>query len=187
MGMDEKKTRAVERQQAEIRTYLLPITYGNSAETFFVLLSQNQVVEVLGKRAIGQVPCAPSYVKGVISYQDALVPVVALEPLCGAPFHQAGGQVQQLVIVRTGAVDAETGASLKVAVIADRRLRMARFSAKMLAAGFTAQQAPAALESSGILKGYFSRQNNNIAVVDFHDLVTGLYHASGAKPSPQAD
>lgn len=187
MNMDQTNSKAVERQQAEIRTYLLPVTYGSSAETFFVLLSQNQVVEVLGGRMIGKIPCAPSYLKGVISYQDTLVPVIALEPLCGAPIHEAGGRVQQLVIVRTGAVDAETGASLKVAVIADRRLRMARFSAKMLAAGFTAQQAPAALESSGILKGYFSRQNNNIAVVDFHDLVTGLYDASGAKPSPQAD
>ena len=84
MSIDARSGAAAAKQQAEIRTYLLPVTLTSPAETFFVLLSQNQVVEVLGKRPIGKIPCAPPYLKGVISYQDSLVPVIALEQLCGA-------------------------------------------------------------------------------------------------------
>ena len=186
MGMDARSGATTAKQQAEIRTYLLPVTLSRPAETFFVLLSQNQVVEVLGKRPIGKVPCAPPYLKGVIAYQDTLVPVIALEQLCGAADHESGGEIPQLVIVRTGAVDPDTGAPLKVAVIAGRRLRMARFTAALLATGFNALPAPESLEASGILKGYFSRQNNNIAVVDFHDLVAGIYGARGTQASPKA-
>ena len=186
MSIDARSGVTAAKQQAEIRTYLLPVTLTSPAETFFVLLSQNQVVEVLGKRPIGKVPCAPPYLKGVISYQDSLVPVIALEQLCGAAAHESGGEIPQLVIVRTGAVDPDTGAPLKVAVIAGRRLRMARFTAAMLATGFNTQAAPESLEASGILKGYFSRQNNNIAVVDFHDLVAGMHGASRTQPSPKA-
>ena len=172
----------VEKQQTEIRTFLLPLALDDGTASIFLLFSQNQVVEILGRRSVRKVPFSPAYLKGVIPYFDRILPVIAVGALCGQKQARSKEEFVQLIVVRTGATDPVSGESLKAAIVADRRVRIARFSGQMLASGFVEQEAPDFLQDSGILKGYFRRQNNGVAVIDLSRVVLGV-HGNSVLPA----
>lgn len=164
-----------ERQPSEVRTFLLPLTLADSEKSVFCLFSQNQVVEIVGRRPVQHIPFSPTYLKGVVSYQGALLPVVNLDELCNRPQKSGRAQYKQLVVLRTGAVDPATGEPLKIAVAASTGVRSVKLSAQMLADGFDPQEPPLSLAASGIMRGFFQQQATYVALVNLDQIVLGDY------------
>jgi chemotaxis signal transduction protein len=164
---------ANEKQQTTIRTFFLPMSINDSTGNVFCLFSHNQVVEILGPRPIQHIPHSPAYLKGVIHYHDRLLPVISLDDLCNGK--QAGGQerYRQLVVVRTGSADPATGEPLKAVVAANARVRIAKLSSEELATAFKEREAPSSLRNSGVLRGFFQRQADSVALCDLGPVVQG--------------
>ena len=168
-----------ERRQAEIRTFLLPLTLDDSNNNVFCLFSQNQVVEILGRRPVQRIPMSPNYLKGVLPYQDQLLPVINLDALCSRKSTAGQEGYRQLVVIRTGVVDSATGEPLKAAITASARVRIAKLSAQALATAFVEQEAPASLKNSGVLRGFFQQQANFIALIDLNQVLLGTSRDPG--------
>ena len=160
-------------QQLETRTFLLPLTLDGGDEPVFCLLSQNQIVEILGKRRIRRIPFCPPYLKGIVPYQDGLLPVIDLNLVWGHESSSGDKAPKQLVVVRTGSTDPRTGERLKIAVAADTGVRMIKLPLQAFEDAFVAQEAPEALRACGILRGFFRRQEQGIALVDLDRLAQG--------------
>ncbi len=165
---------ANEQQQAStIRTFFLPMSLNDSPGNVFCLFGHNQVVEILGPRPIQHIPYSPAYLKGVIHYHDRLLPVVSLDDLCNGKEAGSPERYRQLVVVRTGSVDPATGEPLKAVVAAKARVRIAKLSGEELANAFEQGEAPSSLRHSGVLRGFFQRQGDAVAVCDLGPVVRG--------------
>ena len=162
-----------ERQQAEIRTFLLPLKLDDSNDPVFCLFSQNQVVEIIGRRSVQPIPFSPVFLKGVVNYNNRLLPVINLDELCSRKKTPRPEEYQQLMVLRTGAVDAATGEPLKAVVTASTRVRIVKLSGQMMAAAFVEQEAPPSLKASGVLRGFYQQQDNQIALLDLSRVVSG--------------
>jgi purine-binding chemotaxis protein CheW len=165
----------IEGRQTETRTYLLPLALDDAGDNVFCLFSQNQVVEILGLGPIQRIPFSPSYLKGVVNYFDQLLPVINLDELCNRKRTAAAGNegYRQLMVVRTGAVDPVTGKPLKAVITSRTRVHMVKFADQILATSFVEQEPPASLKASGVLRGFFQRQANYVALLDLHRVVLG--------------
>lgn len=162
-----------QNQQAQVRMYLLPIPVGGDGGSVFCLFSQNQVVEILGRRPVLPIPSSPVYLYGVIGYHDSLLPVIGVHELCGGNGTGGRERIRQLVVIRTGAIDPRTGEPLKAALATGVGMRLAKLSRQALASGFVESDAPSVLRESGLLRGFFQRQKTGVAVLDFGRLVLG--------------
>lgn len=160
-------------RQAEIRTYLLPLVLDDAGGNVFCLLSQNQVVEILGQRPIQRIPFSPPFLKGMVNYFDQLLPVINLDELCNRKVVSGNDGYRQLIVVRTGAIDPASGKPLKAVLTSRTRVHMAKFSGQVLDTSFIEQEAPASLKTSGILRGFFQRQANYVALIDLQQVVLG--------------
>lgn len=166
---------STEGRRGEARTFLLPLTLNDADGNVFCLFSQNQIVEILGRRRVQRVPLSPPYLKGVIPYNDELLPVIDLPPLCGQASSAPNEAPRQLVVIRTGAKDPHTGAPLKAAIASSMGVRMVKLPHRVLAASLLEQEAPDSLKTSGVLRGFFRRQNNSIALIDLNMVVQGTF------------
>ena len=166
---------ANEYQQAGIRAYLLPLRLDNGSGGVACLFSQTQVVEILGPRPVLRIPCSPAYLQGVLAYHDELLPVLDLDTLCGRHPSAQRQQYRQLMVVRTGALDPKTSLPLKAVVAAAVRIQIAKISGQDLVSGFKAEQAPSTLRDSGLLRGFFHRQGESIALLDLDPVVRGVF------------
>lgn len=164
-----------EGRQAETRTYLLPLALDDAGSKVFCLFSQNQVVEILGQRPILRIPFSPTYLKGVLNYFDQLLPVINLDELCTRKAVARNEGYRQLIVVRTGVVNPVTGTPLKVAIAARTRVHMVKFSDQILTTSFVEQEAPASLKASGVLRGFFKRQANYVALIDLQQVALGTF------------
>ena len=164
-----------EGRQAGMRAFLLPLTLADAAGDVFCLFSQNQVVEILGRRAIQRIPFSPAYLKGVVNYFDQLLPVINLDDLCDRKQAVRNEGYHQLMVIRTGAFDPTTGEPLKAVIAASTKVRMAKLSAQILATTFVEQEAPASLKATGVLRGYFLRQSSGVALIDLSRVVLGTF------------
>lgn len=173
---------ANERQQAGIRTFFLPMTINDSTGNVFCLFSQSQVVEILGPRPIQQIPYSPPYLKGVLHYDDRLLPVISLDDLCDQKQKERQGRYRQLVVIRTGAVDPVTGEPLKAVVTANVRVRIAKLSGQELTTAFVEREAPPSLRDSGALRGFFQRHGDFVAVFDLGPVVQGTFEKCSGEP-----
>ena len=167
---------ANEQQQAGIRTFLLPLTINDSSGNVVCLFSQSQVVEILGPRPVQQIPCSPTYLKGVLLYQDSLLPVINLDDLCNQNCNGQRENYRQLVVIRSGALDAATGEPLKAVVAASVRVRIEKVSKQELATAFVKKEAPSSLRDSGLLRGFFQRHADSVAVLDLGPVIQGTFH-----------
>lgn len=170
---------AHERQQAGIRSFLLPLSINGAAENVACLFSQNQVVEILGPRPVEYIPGSPGYLRGVMLYHDSLLPVVDLEALCDRHQPVRQEQYRQLVVVRTGAVDPVTGESLKAVVSAKVRMQLAKISGQELAQASEQGEVPSSLRESGLVRGCFRRQGDSVVLFDLGPVVQGTYAGRG--------
>jgi len=166
---------AHERQQAGIRTFFLPLTINGSTGNVVCLFSQSQVVEILGARPVQQIPGSPVYLKGMLLYHDSLLPVINLDDLCNRGGNGRSDRYRQLMVIRTGAVDPVTGEPLKAVVTAGVRVRIAKITGQELATAFVAQEPPPSLRNSGLLRGFFQRQGDSVAVLDLGPVVQGTF------------
>jgi chemotaxis signal transduction protein len=174
---------ANEKQQSGIRTFFLPMTINDSTGNVFCLFSQSQVVEILGPRPIQQVPRSPAYLKGVLHYDDKLLPVISLDDLCNRKQKGRQERFRQLVVIRTGAVDLVTGELLKAVVTATARVRIAKLSGQELATAFVEREAPPSLRNSGVLRGFFQRHADSVAVFDLGPIVLGTVKDGLGEPN----
>jgi|GEM_PF-1248057 Chemotaxis signal transduction protein len=170
-----------EQQQIGIRSFLLPLAVSDCPENFVCLFSQNQVVEILDARFVQYIPGSPGYLKGVVLYYDSLLPVIDLDELCNRRHAARARRYRQLVVVRTGAVDPETGVALKAAVAADVRVRIVKISGKELAEAFEQREVPPALGASGLVRGCFRYEDNAIVLINLGPIVVGAYAATWQK------
>ncbi|MDR2549881.1 MAG: chemotaxis protein CheW [Desulfobulbus sp.] len=164
-----------ERQQLGLRSFLLPLAVNDSPGNFVCLFTQNQVVEILEPRFVLHVPGSPGYLAGVLLYHDSLLPVIDLDELCNRHQAEPRKRYRQLVVVRTGAADPETGVPLKAVVAVKAQVRIAKISGKELAETFERQEAPPSLNASGLVRGCFRRQDDAIALLDLGPVVRGAY------------
>lgn len=163
------------QRSATIRAYLLPLTLENTPGEFFCLFSHQQVVEVLGRRAVRPIPFGPSYLQGLISYGDQALPVIDLNGLCHRDRVQAPGGFRQLVVVRTGVNDPASGIPLKAALAVDAPVQMTTLSSQLLVTAVAGQEAPALLRATGLLRGYLSQPSGGIALIDLRRVVLGSF------------
>jgi purine-binding chemotaxis protein CheW len=169
------QTMTSEGRQAESRAFLLPLAVGDAAGKVSCLFSQNQVVEILGRRPIQRIPFSPAYLDGVMNYFDQLLPVINLDELC-SPKHlrYSEEKIQQLMVIRTGVVHPVTGEPLKAAIVASTRVQMAKLSAQVLAT-FVESEAPSSLKATGVLRGFFQGKSGGIALLDLSQVVLGTF------------
>jgi len=162
-----------EGRLTEIRAFLLPLSVADAAGDVFCLFSQNQVVEILGRRPIQRIPFSPTYLVGVVNYFDQLLPVISLDELCNPKQLGCNGGYQQLVVIRTGTVDPATGEPLKAVIVSSTRVHLAKLSAQVLATSVAGSEAPTSLKNTGMLRGYFQRESGGIALIDLSRVVQG--------------
>lgn len=172
-GNEGRKGMTSKGQQEERRIFLLPLTLSDCPDTVFCLFSQNQVVEILGERPIQQIPFSPRYLKGVILYFDRLTPVICLDTLCNRKTAGDSNGYRQLVVIRTGVVDPDTGEPLKAVVLAKTRVIMEKKVNETYTTSFVEREAPSSLRSTGVLRGYYQRQEQSLALIDLSPLLLG--------------
>lgn len=164
-----------EQRQIVIRSFLLPLSINGYPDGFVCLLTQNQIVEFIDAQFIQQIPCSPGYLKGVLLYQDSLLPVIDLDELWGPHQSVQEKRYRQFIVVRTGAVDPETGAPLKAVVAAKDRARIAKISGKELEEKFEQRETPPFLSESGLVRGCFRHEDDSILLLDLGPVVQGAY------------
>lgn len=174
-------------EQMQQRTFLLPLPVHDATSPVFCLFTQNQVVEILGRLPVYRIPLSPSWLAGVLPSRDELLPVIALDHLCGAPKTKLSGTYRQLVVIRTGADDLRSGEPLKAVIAASGKVQMVRFSTKLLASAFVAAEAPASLRHTGLVRGYFQWRNSGFALLDLGRLVQVSTWAHTGPTSSSAD
>lgn len=169
MAFPQPQTQA----RQDVRAFLLPMDDADRARSISFLFNQSQVVEILGERPIQKIPFSPRYVLGIISYQGQLLPVISLPHLCGHAPEAGGHRYKQLMVVRTGVSDPDSGEPLKVALATKTAIRTHKLSAQALANGFTQQQAPDWLLSMDGLRGFFQWRDEFVALVQLNHLALG--------------
>jgi len=169
---------ALEHQRSGIRAYLLPLHLDDGAPVATCLFNQNQVVEILGPRPVQRIPCSPAYLQGVIGYHDELLPVIDLDTLCGRGSSGQPRQNRQLMIIRTGTLDPSTDVPLKAVIASTVRIQITKITGQELVEGFTPQEAPSTLSSSGLVRGSFQRNNQSIVLLDLNPVVLGVFGQS---------
>jgi len=172
-GYEGRKGMTSKGQQEERRIFLLPLTLTDCPDRVFCLFSQNQVVEILGRRPIQQIPFSPWYLKGVIQYFDRLTPVICLDTLCNRETAAHSKGYRQLVVIRTGVVDPDTGEPLKAVILAKTRVRMIKMVNETFTASFVEREAPVSLRLTGLLRGFYQRQAQSLALIDLSPLLLG--------------
>jgi purine-binding chemotaxis protein CheW len=166
-----------EQRQTGLRGYLLPLSIVGCSEDFVCLFTQNQIVEIIEPRFVPEIPGSPGYLKGVLLYRDSLLPVIDLDELCNRGRSLWRKDYRQLVVVRTGAADPETGAPLKAVVATEERMRIAKISGGELAETFEQREIPSALSKTGLLRGCFKHENESVALLDLGPVARGVYAA----------
>jgi chemotaxis signal transduction protein len=154
----------------DVRVFLLPTTVQQVRGPIFFLFSQNQIVEILGQKPICQLPFTSAHASGVVEYFGQLLPVISLDTLLGG--RAKPGPFKQLIVVRTGVIDPVTGANLKVALTSRTRLRMARLDSRVLQSAFTQAAPPKTLAGKSLLRGYFERGSNRVALLNLSALAS---------------
>lgn len=172
------KTVGNERQQAGVRAFLLPLKVNSGLENVVCLFSQSQVVEIIGPRPVQQIPGSPAFLKGVLLYQDSLLPVIDLDDLCNRQRMNGRRQYRQLMVVRTGAVDPVTGEPLKAVVASAVRVQIAKISGQELTETLVDQEAPVSLRDLGLVRGFFRRHEETVALLDLGPVVQGTVAGS---------
>jgi len=166
-----------EQQRTGLRSFLLPLSVKDGLKNFVCLFTQSQVVEILAPRFVSQIPGSPSYLAGVLLYHGSLLPVIDLDLLCR---QQLAPRVRyrQLVVVRTGVADPETGAPLKAVVAAKDRVRIATILGTDLEESFAQLKAPLALSESNLVRGCFQHEDDAVTLFDLGPVVQGIYAAT---------
>lgn len=175
---------ADQRRQGTIRTYFLPVRLNDGEGDFYCMFSHSQIVEILGPRPIQRVPCSPGYLKGVIHHQDDLLPVISLDEFWNGEPLKRQIQYRQLVIVRTGTIDPATNQPLKAVVAAPARVQIVKLAMDELEAGFKELSPPPSLHRSGIVRGYYQRKDEYIALCDLTPMVQGALEARMGGQNP---
>lgn len=169
-----------EQRQVAVRSFLVPLSVSGYPKSFVCLFSQNQIVEFIESCFIHPIPRSPNYLRGVLWHHDNLLPVIDLDELCNSrpsvplPAVQEN-RYRQFVVVRTGAVDPETGMPLKAIIAAKDRVRIARLSGKALEDTFEQQTPPPSLIQSGLVRGCFRHEDDSILLLDLGPVVQGAY------------
>lgn len=161
------------------RFFLLPLQAGvQGGEPVYCLFSQNQVVEVLGQRTVYPVPFSPDHVQGYIQRYGSLIPVIDVDVVCGETRKKAGAPRRQLLILRTGQVDAATGDYLKLALACERTVLTFKVSERDRVQAVTEEQVPDALAGHSLLRGFFRLRDYRVALLDFDTIALGTYGTS---------
>ncbi|MGE4559456.1 MAG: chemotaxis protein CheW [Desulfobulbus sp.] len=159
--------------QQDVRAFFLPMDGADRTRRISFLFNQSQVVEILGERPIQEIPFSPRYMLGIISYQGQLLPVISLPHLCGHAPEEGTHRYKQLMIVRTGVSDPDSGEPLKVALATKAAIRTHKLSVQALANGFTRQQAPDWLLAMDGLRGFFQWRDEFVALVQLNHVALG--------------
>lgn len=174
-----------QQQQSITRSFLLPLSINESSENFVCLFTQNQIVEFIEPQCIQQIPCSPSYLKGLVLHNDILLPVIDLDALCNKDQAAQEEQYRQFVVLRTGSVDLKSGARLKAIVAARHRVQIAKISGKELEESFKQQQIPPPLDQSGLVRACFRHEDNSVILFDLGPVVRGTYVGPAKKAYQQ--
>ena len=161
------------------RFFLLPMVVGKrDGSTLYSLFTQNQVAEVLGQRTIHPVPFSPAHVKGFILRHDSLVPVVDVDVLCGGTQEKIGAQARQLLIMRTGQVEAASGDFLKLALACSGTVLTFKLTEREAAQAVTAEETPAIFAGQSLFSGFFRLRGYRVVLLDFDTIAQGTYGTS---------
>ncbi len=160
------------------RFFLLPLRSGKEeGESLHCLFTQNQVVEVLGQRPVSPVPFCERYLTGFILFRGHAVPVVDVNALLGGEKHQIG-QARQLLVMRTGQRDPESGEYLHLAFVSTGNVLTFKLTERDAAQVQDGGEVPADLEDQGLARGYFRLRGNRVVVLDFDQVALGQVHSA---------
>ncbi|NLZ16956.1 MAG: chemotaxis protein CheW [Desulfobulbaceae bacterium] len=165
----QNKTTALQQ-----RFFLLPLAIDtNGDEPWYCLFAQIQVVGVLGRRTIYPVPFSPGYLKGCIEWQDSVVPVIDVDLLCGGKEKNPRTPLRQLLLVRTGQIDAVSGEPLKLALKCTSTVSTFKPSVHDNGQIVAENEVPPALAAQDLSRGYFRLRNYRVMLLDLDGIVQG--------------
>ncbi|MDD2463497.1 MAG: chemotaxis protein CheW [Desulfobulbus sp.] len=171
---------ASQQRHQDTRVFLMPMEGLECAQNISFLFSQTQVVEILGNRPIQKIPFSPRHLLGIIAYQGRLLPVISLPDLCGRASEVGRIRYKQLMVVRTGVSDPDSGEPLKVALATNAAIRILKLSSQALVNSFIQKQAPDWLTASIGLRGFFQWQDECVALMQLNNVSLG-----NDAPSPE--
>lgn len=163
---------ATTQKQNDLKTFLLPLMMEGETTDLFCLLSQSQVVEVLPDKPVFRIPGCPRYVKGLVVYSGTTLPVIDLDVLCGAGAKD-DEQYRQMVVVRTGIQDQETGEFIKIVIAMRTRVLIERIASSTLAMLKAEQDVPTNLQITDLLHGLFKTGDKYLVLFDFNKIAIG--------------
>lgn len=157
------------------RFFLLPMTVGaQDGDRLYSLFTQNQVVEVLGRRTVYPVPFSPAYLRGVIQRYDSVVPVIDVDLLCGGVARAGGLPPRQFLLVRTGQREAATGDFLKLAFACSEVVQTFKMGEQELGRAVVPDEAPPAFAGQGLTTGFFRLREHRVVLLDCNAIARGI-------------
>lgn len=164
----------IETTALQQRFFLLPLAIGtNEDEPWYCLFAQSQVVEVLGRRTIYPVPFSPNYLKGFIEWQDSVVPAIDVDLLCGGEQKNSRTPLRQLLLVRTGQMDAASGEPLKLALLCASTVLTFKLGGRDNEQIVTENEVPAVLACQDLSRGYFRLRDYHVMLLDLDGIAKG--------------
>lgn len=159
-------------ESGAVQLFLLPLRGGTGPGRLFCLFSPRQIVEVLPGRPVVRVPGSAGPLVGVHGHRDRILPVFSLEALClaGPPL---AGTCRQLVVVRTRAIDRQSGEPLRAVIATASRPRTMTLSGEALAGVFVPVEPPPSLRASGLVRGFFRHRDHGLALIDLSPVLIG--------------
>lgn len=159
--------------QAEFKTFLLPVEFPHSEEKVFLLFSKSQIVEVLREVTINPVPFCADYIEGGTSYFYRLLPVVTPEKVLGLDGDHVKGGKGHFIVVRSSAVDPQSGENLQVVFSASGKLEQPTADTEQRISGMRSIAQPEFLDDSAMTRAVFKKDEAYYIVVDLNRLVLG--------------
>ena len=157
------------------RFFLLPMVVGKrDGSPLYSLFTQNQVVEVLGRRTVYPVPFSPPYLRGIIQRQDRMAPVIDADLLCDRTIQGARRLPRQFLLVRTGQQEPDSGDFLTLAFACSETVLTFKLSEQEASRAVAADSPPPSFAAQELVTGFFRLRGYRVLLFDCNAIVRGV-------------
>lgn len=161
------------KPQAAFKTFLLPVELQGNEHKVFLLFSKSQIVEVLRDVSINPVPFCADYIAGVTCHFHRLLPVISPEKVLGLGGDNLAGKKGHYIVVRSSAVDPQSGDNLQVVFATTGKLEQPKAETEQRISGMRSITRPEFLSDSAMIRATFQQDDTYYVVVDLNKLVLG--------------
>ncbi len=165
------------------RFFLLPMAVGErDGSPLYSLFTQNQVIEVLGRRTVYPVPFSPPYLQGLIQRQGRVAPVIDADLLCGKAAQGARRPPRQFLLVRTGQQEPGSGDFLTLAFACHETVLTFKLGEQEAGRAVAADSPPPAFAARELVTGFFRLRGYRVVLFDCNAIVQGVRPGTDSTP-----